>query len=595
MTRTFAALLLLFFIPFISTAQPRCVTRNDFSFYRNMCDPLTMSFHTNSKGYNTIRWDIGEGGPITGTPDATHTYTKPGIYKITMIQNYGSCIDTVTKLVLVDLQPDDQLVKTPDTLHCTGGPLQLKATSSLNFCWSPSTYLDNPASSNPLISKPHNLTYHYTAETRGDNLITNSDFSLGNTGFTSDYLYSPSNGVPEGLYNVGTDIKAWHPNMEACNDHTTGSSNMMMVNGATVADVTVWRQTVSVQPNTNYEFSTWLEHITSTGLNPAQLQFAINGNDVGYIFEANTVSCIWDRFYTSWNSGSSTTAILSIVNKNIIRSGNDFALDDLYFGPVNVKTDSVKVTVGSLDSLVVSPPVSICPAKSTQLKASGGDSYTWEPAGSLSNPNIPNPVASPNATTTYKVTVTNNICKTVTTLSTTVTVLPTPAIKATKTNDIDCNNTQSQLSASGGAQYNWTPATGLNDANSASPVATPLNSTKYVLKGTTSAGCINYDSVVVYVHPPDTANYLMPSAFTPNNDGLNDCYGMKYWGTVLELDFSIYNRLGNRVFYSRQPGACWNGKYKGDEQAPGTYVYMIRAKTNCAGTITRKGTFVLIR
>ncbi|WP_153800556.1 gliding motility-associated C-terminal domain-containing protein [Foetidibacter luteolus] len=86
----------------------------------------------------------------------------------------------------------------------------------------------------------------------------------------------------------------------------------------------------------------------------------------------------------------------------------------------------------------------------------------------------------------------------------------------------------------------------------------------------------------------------MPSAFTPNADMRNDCFGVKNWGLVLNLDFSVYNRWGERIFYTQNPSACWDGNYKGIKQPPGTYVYQIRAKTLC-GDVYRKGTVVLIR
>lgn len=171
--------------------------------------------------------------------------------------------------------------------------------------------------------------------------------------------------------------------------------------------------------------------------------------------------------------------------------------------------------------------------------------------------------------------------------------MPLPNIKATKSNDIDCSNRQSQLIASGGSQYSWIPTVSLNNPNSVSPIASPTMTTQYVLTGTNVAGCVNYDSVVVNVSNINSGDYLMPTAFTPNNDGLNDCYGIKYWGTI--LDFSIFNRWGERVFYTKQPGECWDGKYKSIYQNPGVYIYMIKAKTICAGSVFRKGTFVLIK
>ena len=88
--------------------------------------------------------------------------------------------------------------------------------------------------------------------------------------------------------------------------------------------------------------------------------------------------------------------------------------------------------------------------------------------------------------------------------------------------------------------------------------------------------------------------YLMPTAFTPNGDGINDCYGVSFWGVIEKIDFKIFNRWGERIFYSKTPGECWNGIYKGALQKSDVYVYLIEAKTSC-GEVFKKGTFVLIR
>jgi gliding motility-associated-like protein len=117
----------------------------------------------------------------------------------------------------------------------------------------------------------------------------------------------------------------------------------------------------------------------------------------------------------------------------------------------------------------------------------------------------------------------------------------------------------------------------------------------YIVNGKDLNGCANADSVLVKVTATNKGGYLMPSGFTPNNDGLNDCYGIKYWGAIQELEFSIYNRWGERLFFTRNAGDCWNGKYKGVEQDPAVFIYMIKAKTSCDNYIFRKGSFSLIR
>ncbi len=87
----------------------------------------------------------------------------------------------------------------------------------------------------------------------------------------------------------------------------------------------------------------------------------------------------------------------------------------------------------------------------------------------------------------------------------------------------------------------------------------------------------------------------IPNAFTPNNDNLNDCFGMKNWPVTSSYQLNIFNRWGMQVFKSTNIADCWNGEVNGVKQQPGTYVYVIKANTAACGQIAHKGTVFLIR
>ena len=91
-------------------------------------------------------------------------------------------------------------------------------------------------------------------------------------------------------------------------------------------------------------------------------------------------------------------------------------------------------------------------------------------------------------------------------------------------------------------------------------------------------------------------NKLMPNAFTPNGDGLNDCFGVsqKIIDSLPFIDLAIFDRWGNRVFYTTNILDCWDGTYKGRADDMGNYVYYLRERTNC-GYAFKKGYVVLIR
>jgi gliding motility-associated-like protein len=112
---------------------------------------------------------------------------------------------------------------------------------------------------------------------------------------------------------------------------------------------------------------------------------------------------------------------------------------------------------------------------------------------------------------------------------------------------------------------------------------------------TKANGCIETDSITVFVGTgnPDNA-FLVPNAFTPDGDGKNDCFGIRHWGAVSQLQFTIYNRWGQLVFQTNDPLVCWDGKYKGSPLSTATFVYLINAVTPC-GPVTRKGTVTLVR
>lgn len=727
----------------VGNCTAACPSKSDFSFSRNPCTPKTIDFSTTSTLYNTIKWDFGDGNNSNGSSNVSHSYSLAGNYVVSMIQDFGSCIDTVKKTITVDIQNDNTTILTNDTTICFGSTKQLKASSAISYCWAPAAFLNSSSIQNPVTSSKQSMTYFLTTENIGNNLIVNGDFSLGNTGFSSQYTYT-SNNTTDAEYYVGVNPSTWYPLHNPCKDHTTGSGNMMLVNGSAIPDLEVWKTNVTVTPNTNYVFMTWITSISDP--NPAQLAFSINGNSIGSQINASVPSCNWNQFYTTWNSGNATSATISIINKNTFFFGNDFALDDISFSPVTIKRDSIKITVDtpsinttadfticegvqsqltttgattyiwspalglsnpnsanpvanpivttqyfvtgtnnfgciSNDSVTISVnpkpvitltkdslicfnstiqllagggnsyswtptsslsnplipnpiaspigltryyvtvkninncinidsvdidvrpanifklnnPASICKNDTIRLIASGGDTYSWTPSGSLSSGAVANPLAKPTFTTNYSVQITDTTCNQSTTLSTLVTVLPLPLLSVSKSNDIDCSNNKSQLKATGAAQFIWVSDPTLSSTSISNPIARPTTSTKYFVLGKDQAGCTNTDSIQVIVNSDNKSGYLMPNAFTPNNDGVNDCFGIQYWGIILELDFSIYNRWGQRIFHTNNPLECWDGTYKGILQNPDIFTYSIKAKTSCQDQVLRKGNFSLIR
>ncbi|MCX6256555.1 MAG: hypothetical protein NTW49_01420 [Bacteroidia bacterium] len=283
-----------------------------------------------------------------------------------------------------------------DTLICQpGSPVQLNAIgNTLNYTWTPSQYLSSTTIANPVAHPTTSITYHVSGMVldTANQLIVNGDFSAGNTGFYSGYIYQ-TNLFPEGTYYVGSNPQTYHPNFSPCGDHTTGTGNMMIVNGAGTPNTVVWREVISVTANTSYAFSAWACNVSNVLSALAILQFSINGNLLGSPFTTLATDCDWTQFYATWNSGANTTATIAIINQNTAAGGNDFALDDISFTPFCTATDSVTITVVQAATPVVTHNNPAC-GDTLHLTATSnpGATYAWTGPGgftsSLQNPEI---------------------------------------------------------------------------------------------------------------------------------------------------------------------------------------------------------------
>ncbi len=95
---------------------------------------------------------------------------------------------------------------------------------------------------------------------------------------------------------------------------------------------------------------------------------------------------------------------------------------------------------------------------------------------------------------------------------------------------------------------------------------------------------------------PLMVKLLLPDAFTPNNDAINDKLEIK--GTfrrITDFDFQIYNRWGNPVFSSSDPLKSWDGNFQGASSPGDTYTYKIYAKLTDGTEINKTGKFLLMR
>lgn len=282
-----------------------------------------------------------------------------GLYSVTATDVNG-CTATASALVnntIVNVNAGSNVT------ICAGSSVQLNASGADNYLWAPAAGLSSDFIANPVASPTSTTTYTLTGYVNSGDLVTNGDFNQRNTGFYTDYAYvnSFANGgystgtglYPEGKYAVvpnrsDTNVTKFHPAFKGVG-HNRGNvagendDYYLAVNGSSTLGQIVWQQTIDVLPGTTYNFTTWIASINLGNL--SRLRFKINNDVLGNQIVAPNALNTWNQFFTTWNSGSSNTATISIINDNLITSGNDFALDDISFSVGCMASDEVTVTV----------------------------------------------------------------------------------------------------------------------------------------------------------------------------------------------------------------------------------------------------------
>lgn len=173
------------------------------------------------------------------------------------------------------------------------------------------------------------------------NLAPNGDFEAGNNSFASDYNYSPGGNGAEAQYTVRSNPYPWNGAFVSMGDHTTGSGQMFVGNGSPIDGAIVWSSgVIDVTSGTDYFFEAFVSNVCCyvgyPGANsPAVLEFRVATPTIvslGTVATSLDFTGQWQGLGTTWNSGSATSVTLSLINRNTAVGGNDFAVDDIYFG-----------------------------------------------------------------------------------------------------------------------------------------------------------------------------------------------------------------------------------------------------------------------
>lgn len=264
-----------------------------------------------------------------------------------------------------------------------------------------------------------------------------------------------------------------------------------------------------------------------------------------------------------------------------------------------ISRDTVYVEVKGPPIGYVTPHRAICYGDTVHLSANGGLKYNWTPATALNNASLQNPIANPVTTTTYEVQVTDaNGCSDYkkVTLKLRDSILKAKFIGP----DIACPGDVIQFSDTSIGQivkYHWSFGNGnTSDVKNPPTQIFPVTNGIYfpvTLTITDTAGCVQtYKQMLQSVN---NCYIAVPSAFTPNGDGLNDyLYPLNAYKAT-DLTFQVFNRWGQKLFETKDWTKKWDGTSGGVQQATGVYIWMLQYKDEKKKPVFLKGTVALIR
>lgn len=175
-------------------------------------------------------------------------------------------------------------------------------------------------------------------------------------------------------------------------------------------------------------------------------------------------------------------------------------------------------------------------------------------------------------------------------------VNPLPVITIEQLNHVGavCVLDTIRLQADGALEYYWTNVVGqLLGTGEDLATVIPLGENYIRVIGTDTNNCS--DSATIIVKAESCCDLLMPNAFTPNGDGLNDRFGPVTYGNPQEYQLQIFDRWGKRVFVSFRAEDMWDGLIDGEPAPIATYFWKLNGKCVSGQKLDMKGDATLIR
>lgn len=542
------------------------------------------SIQLNVSNVKNIQWS-----PTTGLSSATSPITKAAplqsiLYGLTGTDKF-SC--SFTDSVRITINPSITVQVMSDSTICSGQSLRILQTSpaGLSYQWSPSIGLDDPTAAAPLAT-PFTTTNYIVTASSIYGCLDKDTISIFVQPAVNFSLVSNLTEICRGdsvqLMAKGSDQYLWLP------------SNLP-------DDSVKW-----FKPDSNTIYAVSLYRSDCNFVDTLSIPITVHALPKADIFLSDTLMCsgqslkINSLFQPGANYQWTPANDLddATINNPLIKplsTGKYFM--KAYSVPFCYSIDSIQINLKELPDFQLTPlNDTVCIGTTILLKSSGSQKSKWLNTSFALSINSNSMLLKPDSSQSYGIQMFDSTCQLTDTLFSQIVVAQKPVIQIEKSNDFTCKLDTVYLKASGGSYYYWLPANLVSDPRSDQPFVTSRGDRQlFEVTVYSDRGCSASKSIVLRDFSYGNQAFLVPNAFTPNNDGLNDCFGVAKWGNaVRNFKLEIFNRNGDLVFSTKDVFSCWDGTFRGIPQSAGTYIFMIEALTDC-DTIKRSGTLVLLR
>ena len=560
------------------------------------CDDSTLTFSNNASSptIQTYFWDFGvitQTNDTSSLPNPTFTYPDTGVYILKLVVNRNlPCSDSTTAIVKVypGFLPGFTVAG-----QCKNTPIQFTDTTFSRYgtvnLWrwdfgDPLSGTNLSSLQNPThvytISSNYNVVF-IVSDSKGCRDTVTKSIAITDKpalSVTNDTLICYIDTLQ--INAIGTGSFVWSPNYMI--------DNTLLANPLVSPDL----------PTTYYVTLTDPYGCLGTDSVFVDVKLGVTlqaGNDTTLCqTDAITLQLTSDALKHQWTPATG-------LNDATLKNPTATPFNTTSYSVIGnigkcTATDTIAIRVVAYPNAKAGADTTICIGTSAQLNASGGTNYSWSPTAFLSAANIPNPVSiNPSASVKYIVSVRDTLGCPKAAKDTIIVFVAKINANAGPRDTTVVLGQPLQLGASGGTNYLWSPSQWLSNVNIPNPVSVPQNNIEYAVKVSNAAGCFAYDTILVKVYKLDAGLYV-PTAFSPNGDGLNDVFRPILLG-MKSLDiFKVYNRWGQMVFSSSDAeGGGWDGKLGGREQAAGTYVWFAEGIDYKNTKVKLKGYVVLIR